>query len=200
MGTKVRTKVLQALLFACPHCRADRQGALVSLRRWFTLFFLPVIPLGELGRAVRCDTCGHTFDPAVLDLPTGAGLAQVRRDAVRVLAALLVGAGDPTAPALRASAVRTIGSLVDGYDDATLAADLEVLDPAQAPQYVAPLADGLDLGSKERLLGELAAVAGAAGPPTPDQRQLLERVGAALGLTPAHVAGVIATAVPGDVR
>ncbi|HRW37723.1 MAG: hypothetical protein KDB04_01930 [Acidimicrobiales bacterium] len=200
MGTKVRAKVLQALLFACPHCRADRQGALVSLRRWFTLFFLPVIPLGELGRAVRCDTCRNSFDPAVLELPTGAGVAQVRSDAVRVLAALLVGAGDRTALALRASAVRTIGSLVAGYDDATLTTDLEVLDPAQAPQYVAPLADGLDLGSKERFLAELTTVAGAAGPPTPAQRQLLEQIGAALGLTPAHVAGVIATSAPGGAR
>ena len=84
MGTKVRLKVLQALVFACPHCRTDRQGALVSLRRWFTIFFLPVIPMGELGRAVRCDTCGNRFDERVLDHATGASLAEARDGAVRV--------------------------------------------------------------------------------------------------------------------
>lgn len=197
MGTKIRTKVLRALVFACPTCRVDRDGVLLGLRRWFTIFFLPVIPMGQAGQVVRCDTCGSTFDPAVLDQPTGATLAEVHHAAVRVLTALLVGAGDPGDGPLRQRAVASIGSVVAGYDDATLTADLQALDPAQAPHYVLPLADALDLGARERFLAELARVATADGAPTAGQRALLDEIGRALGLTPAHVAGVIATSTPG---
>ncbi len=192
-GTKVRERILQALVFACPGCGVDRPGALVSLRRWFTLFFLPIVPLGELGQAVRCDACRRMFDPSVLDRPTGAAVGEARHDALRVLCALLVGAGDPSAPALRSAAVLTIGSVVPGYDDATLTTDLQVLDPAHAASYAAPLAEALDLGSRERFLAELTRVAVADGPLTAAQRQLLDQVGAALAMTPAHVAGVLAT-------
>ncbi len=197
MGTKIRTKVLRALVFACPSCRTDRDGVLLGLRRWFTIFFLPVVPMGQAGEVVRCDTCGSTFDPAVLDQPTGATLAEVHDAAVRVLTALLVGAGDRGDGALRQRAVASIGSVVPGYDDATLAADLQALDPAQAPQYVLPLAGALDQGAKERFLGELARVATAGGVPTAGQRQLLDEIGQTLGLTPAHVAGIVATSTPG---
>lgn len=192
-GTKIRERILQVVLFACPQCGVDRQGARVSLRRWFTLFFLPIVPLGELGEAVRCDTCRRMFDTDVLDRPTGAVVGEARHGAIRVVGALLVGAGDPTSAPLRSAAVLTIGSIVPGYDDATLSTDLQVLDPAHVEAYVAPLATSLDLASRERFLAELTRVAVAGGDLTPAQRQLLERVGGALAMTPAHVAGVLAT-------
>ena len=39
------------------HQRADR---------FFTLFFIPLIPLGKLGEYVECESCKGTFKPEVL--------------------------------------------------------------------------------------------------------------------------------------
>jgi uncharacterized tellurite resistance protein B-like protein len=35
------------------------------VRRWFTLYFIPVIPLGILGAYVECSGCHNTYDPTM---------------------------------------------------------------------------------------------------------------------------------------
>jgi hypothetical protein len=52
--------------FFCPHCRARRPYTHKKVRRFFTLFFIPVIPLDALGEYVECATCRQTFKPEVL--------------------------------------------------------------------------------------------------------------------------------------
>lgn len=34
--------------------------------RWFTVFFLPLVPLGQQGEWVQCQSCGATYDPALV--------------------------------------------------------------------------------------------------------------------------------------
>ena len=38
----------------------------LEARRWFTVFFIPVIPLKQLGTVVQCDSCGGQFGDDVL--------------------------------------------------------------------------------------------------------------------------------------
>src|ERR1700738_4957036 len=58
-GWRSRSKVLSQGTFFCPHCGGDRQYAHKQARRWFTLFFLPVIPLKVLGEFVECQKIGR---------------------------------------------------------------------------------------------------------------------------------------------
>ena len=66
-GWKTRLQRLGAGTFSCPACDASRTCEQVAARRWFTLFFIPLVPLQRLGSFVRCSTCASTFDPAVLE-------------------------------------------------------------------------------------------------------------------------------------
>ena len=193
-GTTIRFKHLAEQDFFCPSCGGDRRGVLEVARRWFSVFFLPIIPLGELGESVRCTTCGHRFERSVLDHPTTSDLTVLMANAVRAVTAMVVGAGPADVPALRAAAVRHIRRQVPGYDQATLANDIAHLHPVHATEYVAPLAGSLEPTGRERFLGDIVAVALAGGEITPTQRQLIDDAGRALGLTPTHVIGVIATA------
>lgn len=195
-GFRVRTKDVEHLVFFCPGCGGDRQGARQVLRRWFALFFIPIIPLNVLGEVVRCSTCGRTYRPEVLHRPTTAVLGQSLDNAIRALTVMVVAVGDRTSPALRAKAVEAVGSVAPGYTDDTLTSDLGVLDPAMAPQYVAPLAEGLAPAGAERFLGDLVRVASAAGPMGGAQRALIDTAGRELGLSTAHIAGIVATAAP----
>ncbi|MCB1040221.1 MAG: zinc-ribbon domain-containing protein [Acidimicrobiales bacterium] len=196
-GTKVRTKVLRALVFACPNCRTDRRGVVLLLRRWFTLFFIPIVPMAKIGEAVRCETCKGTFRTDVLGRPTAAETGEANTNAVRALSVLVVGAGDRADAGLRAHAVATVASLVPGYGDDTLTTDLPAIDPAHAAQYVRPLAESFDPGRSERFLADLVRIAAAGDEITPAQQALFDEVGRALGLSPAHIAGVVATATTG---
>jgi hypothetical protein len=57
-GWRSRFKTLYQEWTVCPWCK--REGWLVarSLRTWFTLFFIPVLPLKLLGVYVECTSCG----------------------------------------------------------------------------------------------------------------------------------------------
>ena len=194
-GFRVRFKPTGTTPFFCPSCGGDRQARTGVLRRWFTLFWIPIIPLKVVGEYVECGTCQTKFKPDVLRRPTSATLTNVWGNAVRVLSVLIVRAGDATLPALRQAAVVDVAQVVSGYDDHTLTSDLLAVDPHTAEQYVHPLADGLEVAGKERLVADLTRLALTGGTITGDQRSLLDTVGRGLGLTPAHVTGVVTSVV-----
>ncbi len=194
-GLKIRLTTVAPLVFFCPTCGGDRPGARRAARRWLTLFWVPVVPLGRAGEVVECETCHTRFDPTVADRPTTAHLASILDDAVRVLTAMVVASGDSQDPALRAAAVERVAPILAGYDDDTLSGDIEVLDPALAGSYVEPLAEGLEVTGKESLLADLVRVALAGVTVTPDQRRVIEAAGRGLGLTAAHITGVVTSTV-----
>lgn len=66
LGTKSRTKTLESGRFHCPNEGGDRPFRHQQTRRWFTVFFVPLIPLGKQGEWVRCQSCGATYGPDVL--------------------------------------------------------------------------------------------------------------------------------------
>lgn len=192
-GFRNRLKALVALTFFCPSCGADRAGHRMAVRRWFTLFWIPVIPLNVIGEVVRCDQCQGTFSLAALHRPTNVDLQDHLRNATRALTVMLVAEGDRTDPVLRARAVAVAGRVVPGYTDDTLATDLDAIDPALAADYVVPLQDGLVDAGAEGFLADLVRVAADAGALTAGQRRVVDAAGHALGLTPVHVTGVVAT-------
>ena len=67
-------------------------------------------------------------------------------------------------------------------------------DVSALPAYLNPLANGLSLHGKENFVGSIVEVAKADGPMTPDERGVVAAIGSALGLSSAHLAGIIATA------
>lgn len=194
-GVRIRFRTIGTVAFFCPRCGGDRQGDRRTARRWFTLFWLPVVPLDQVGEVVECSTCHTRFEPAVAEAPTTAALSEILGNAVRVLAAMVVRTGEPADPALRAAAVANVRLVDGGYDDATLAADAVAVDPAVAESYVAPLGEGLQVSGKERFLGDLVRIALAGGTITPDQRRVIDLAGRGLDLTPAHITGIVTSVV-----
>jgi len=64
--------------FFCPKCGGDRQWVRSVLRRWFTVFFVPLFPVGRpVVSAIQCTTCATRFDEDVLGQPTANVLTAV---------------------------------------------------------------------------------------------------------------------------
>ena len=192
-GFRINFRTTGTIEFFCPRCGGDRQGNQRSARRWFTIFWVPVIPLNQVGEVLECTTCHTRFEPAVAEQPTTASLQVILGNAVRVLTAMIVRTGDHRSPAMRAAAVEDVVTVNAAYDDATLASDLVAVDPAQADQYVVPLAEGIQIAGKERLLSNLVRVALAGGTVTDDQRRVIDLAGRGLGLTAAHITGIVSS-------
>jgi hypothetical protein len=178
-------------VFHCPTCGGDREYKRKVGRRWFTLFFVPVIPLNKVAEVVQCGTCNTRYPTSVLTVPTTGQLAAAVPTAVAAAAGLVLRAapGSPAARSRAIDAIRMAGWL--NYGDAELAAEL-AQPPAAVLQRITEAGAPLAAEARERILAEAARVGLADGPLTPEERQALGAVGPALSLTAAQFYGVIA--------
>lgn len=67
-GTRNRFKTIGSGQFYCPHCQAQRTYEHKQAKRYFTLYFVPLIPMGDLGEFVECQTCHITYKTDVLSI------------------------------------------------------------------------------------------------------------------------------------
>jgi hypothetical protein len=56
--------------FYCANCEVQRPYRYKKIVRYFTLFFIPIFPLGTLSEYVECQVCGRTYKPEVLTAAT----------------------------------------------------------------------------------------------------------------------------------
>lgn len=52
--------------FYCSKCAVQRPYKHKKVVRYFTLFFIPLFPLGTLSEYVECGVCGRTYKPEIL--------------------------------------------------------------------------------------------------------------------------------------
>ena len=73
-GSRGRNKDIGGGEFYCPDCGDDRTYRLIAVTRWFTLYWIPIFPMGKpVGEYVECATCKSTFNEGVLQFdPKGA--------------------------------------------------------------------------------------------------------------------------------
>ncbi len=65
-GTKGITSVQSKGTYHCPACGTGAGYQYKTVTRFFTLFFVPVIPMGKVADFILCERCGGTFKPEVL--------------------------------------------------------------------------------------------------------------------------------------
>jgi tellurite resistance protein len=176
---------------------ASFRYVLQRLRRWFTLFFLPIFSVsGPKAEQVKCQTCGTAFRSEVLQTPTSAVLSDTIGDTMRTAAVAMLNAGNAWDHSARQVAVDAIASTgAVGYNDANLTQDLSGQDTSQLPAQLGRLAQGLNDQGRETFTTRLAQIAVADGPVSDDERSVLESVGAGLGLSAAHLVGVVTSVV-----
>lgn len=179
--------------FFCPKCGGDRRFQRREARRWFTLFFIPLIPLQKRGEVVRCATCHTNFNESVLARPTTAVFGARLQDAARGIVVQVLRSGLITSADARAVAVAQVRRAgVPEYDDAALTADIDTV-PSDLSTLLGSVAEQLAEQGRESLLTSAVIVALADGQMTGARQSVVEAVGRQLGMTAAHVTGVVAT-------
>ncbi|HZS77922.1 MAG TPA: zinc-ribbon domain-containing protein [Ktedonobacteraceae bacterium] len=58
MGSRLRNKVMGQVQYTCPMCRQYSYHVVTRSQYWFTVYFLPVIPLKKTYIS-RCNFCGY---------------------------------------------------------------------------------------------------------------------------------------------
>jgi hypothetical protein len=191
-GLRVFYRTIAQGTFHCRRCGGDRKYLNRAGRRWFTLFFIPVIPLNAVGEHVQCTTCRTRYVTDVLNQPTTAQMQAALPAGMRAAVSAMLRSGDPSSPVSRQRAIEAvIGSGVPDYDETMLNADLAR--PVEAIRPALNRVGGqLTIQAREWYLAEVIRIAMADGPLTESERHAALAVGVDLGMTQAQVIGVVA--------
>lgn len=197
-GFKVLFKVLDRGTFACPNCGRQREFERREARKWFMLFFVPVVPMKTISRVIRCTTCGNDFRESVLAPSAVPQFLDLVQNAVRAVMVNVLRQGGALNPAARYAAVQEIVlSGAAGYQDANLDQDLPAV-PQDLSTMLGSLTAQLPQSGREALVAGAARVALADGPLNPGEQAVLGAVGAALGMSAVYVAGIVGSVGPGQ--
>jgi zinc-ribbon family len=178
--------------FHCRKCGGDRQYRLRAGRRWFTVFFIPIIPLNKVGEHVQCQACKTRYVTDVLNQPTTAQMQEALTVGMRVAAIAMLTAGDPASTAARQRVISlVVGAGGQGYDEAALDRDLEQGHGLGAPA-LGQVGSQLTVQAREWYLADVIRIGLADGPLTDSERAAVEAIGLELGMTQAQVLGVLA--------
>jgi uncharacterized Zn finger protein len=75
-GMRTKSKGVAQIEYPCTKCAHATMHLVVESKRWFTLFFIPVIPFGG-NHLIRCNLCGLTLkcSPELKDQITTKAMA-----------------------------------------------------------------------------------------------------------------------------
>jgi len=76
--------------FNCPQCQAPAPYALKKATQFFTLYFIPLIPLGSRGKFVECKQCKGTFTEEILQYDPEEEERSTQAAVFRILVAFMV--------------------------------------------------------------------------------------------------------------
>ncbi len=188
-GTRGMTSTAQTGVFHCPRCGPQRSYALQRVRRWFTLYFIPLIPLDVAGEYIQCGQCAGTFSVEVLSYDPVAEQKKSLDQIKRILVLTVLGAGPPTESRV-ANLQQAIGELTDVHIAAEeIWAEFRLAQDAHAQlvPYVTPLAPQFSEDGKRKILGCAVIALSNAGRLDALEKDVLRQLGTSLGLARALV-------------
>lgn len=201
-GTRGITTTPERGNFHCPQCRgASTNYNLKRVRRFFTLYFIPVIPLDKLGEYVECTSCQGTYDPEILSYdPTVEGEKMEAFFFIackQVMISMLLADGhidDNEVKMLQAQFQQITGTHVP---EAELREEITYISQqgSSAIEILSSLAHQMNDAGKEIVIRAAYSIAAADGNIDDSEQAYMMEVGTALGMSEAHLTGVLTTAM-----
>ena len=115
-GSRTLTSSQGGGAFNCPRCSSQRNYDHKKLNRWFTLYFIPCIPMGSAGEYLECTGCGGTYGMEMLSYDPAAEQAETHEQIRRLVVLAMAHAqqlGPQNIAALRAAMQDLTGEFVN---------------------------------------------------------------------------------------
>ena len=196
-GTRGITTTPEKGNFHCPSCSATQNYALKRVRRFFTLYFIPVIPLDKLGEYVECLSCKDTYKSNVLEYDPQRNAQETEAEYHRAIKEVMIhmlladGVVDDAEVKTAADIYQKIAGKPVGEE--ALRGEIARVQSSGEPmsERLSRLQGSLNDEGKELVLKAALYVAMADGEFQPEEQALLADAGASLGMTNAHIQGVL---------
>lgn len=196
-GTRGITTTPETGEFRCPRCGPNTAFGRKRVRRFFTLYFIPVIPLNALGEYIECQTCNNTYDVEVLDynpeIQEQAFQSQFELaiKQVMMLMALADGVVEDTEIAMMASIYQQLSGGEISEENLRQDVDLSSRDNRGVTDYLKEVGPFLNDQGKETVIKAMFLVATADGVFDESEQKLLTEAAAPLELSRAHLKGIL---------
>jgi len=195
-GTKATRKTLDSGTFACPQCQNTRNFDKRRAKKWFHLYFIPLIPLKEYPPYVECKSCNATFVEGVLN--AGADSREIRAEfeigTMKILARIAWADGiiEPEEKDAIFEIVNSICAREFSRNDVDEAIRDAKDSPEDALAVATQVGNMLNDAGKEMIIQAVYKIAASDGDYAKEEEEMILEIGAGLGLRPAYVSGILA--------
>lgn len=196
-GTKGVTYTKDVGLFWCPCCESEQNYRRRRCRRFFHLYWIPLMPLQIAGEYIECSGCKGTYRLQVLDHDPERDKTAFEAEFARAVKHVLVGMmlADGRVKSGEIEAVMSMYERVTGQE----LPPTEVVDlftaimpfPVSVTDVLCDLAPVLNEEGKQLVIKAAFFVAASDGCVDPSEHQMLESIGAALEMHPSQVEAAV---------
>ena len=199
-GSRTLTKKTAAGTFHCPQCAVKQYYTHDKMRRWFTLYFIPVVPLNDLGEHVTCTNCKKSWMMSVLandpEKRQTELMDSIGRDWLNSMSTLAGIKGPPALPVAQTIVDDLAAAVGRQYKagDALAIATAKREAPVNEAEIVAKLGNlpgNLSSNGKERFLVSALKVLRSFSNCGPAEIALVRALGGKLGISDSHVKGIL---------
>lgn len=183
--------------FLCPQCATEKRFKHKKVNKFFTLYFIPLIPLGSAGDYVECQTCKGTFVSRVLDYKPNQGQNEFQSEyekAMRHTMVLIMLADGE----IDDNEMDTVHLIINkfGHNDMTrpeLEAYVAGVQRSQEPvdTYLKKVTPYLNEHGKETIIKCALAVAASDGHIDQTELDVVHSMAKAMEMSNSHVKGII---------
>ena len=196
-GTRGVKSTIEQGTFNCPQCESNQSYKLRKVTQFFTLYFIPLIPLGKKGEYVECQSCKGTFIPNVLkyqrDSSADNFLSEYEKAMKHSLVLIMLADGhiDPNEMATVLSIVNKFGHndiSMNELEDYVKKVENENEDISTYLKRVTP---SLNTHGKEMVIKCALAVAAADGNIDSSELKLITKMAQTMEMTGTHLKGIL---------
>lgn len=199
-GTRGVTRTREQGAFYCPQCGPDQSYKAKRARRFFTLYFIPLIPLDKLGDYVECQACQGTFNPEILDYDPNQEAAQTQALYVTAMKQVMIatlladGVVDDDEVTLLQEIMLALGGIDVTIQDLREEIDEFSKRRIDPEKLLSELSGTLNDKGKEQVLKAAYRIAAADGHVDKSELQEIHNFGEAMNMSSAHINGVLTEA------
>lgn len=196
-GTRGVNSTMSEGQFNCPQCESNVAYKHKKVRRFFTLYFIPLIPMGKIGEFVECQVCKGTFIPKVLDYNKSAGanqfLSEYEKAMKHTMVLIMLADGE-----IDENEMLTVQKIVNklGHNDVTLEELKEYTaevqrNPEDVSTYLKKVTPSLNEHGKEMVIRCAFQVANADGVVDDSEVKLISQMAETMEMSSAHLKGIL---------
>lgn len=200
-GTTTTKKLLDKGEFGCPQCQEMTPYEKRRVKQWGHLYWIPLIPMKEMPPYVECKKCRNTYIERVLDnqAPGGEFQAQFERASGLIMAKMALADG-----VIDDAEVDTMRDIYSNITGANVEREviLKLIETARgieddASEIARNFSSSLNADGQELVMKAILLVAFADGDFADEEQKMVAEIGAALGMSKAHIKGVFSEMTEG---